>query len=297
MAEIAMNELRAAAAVAERRSFRAAAGELGVSPSGLSHSVATLEARMGVRLFQRTTRSVTLTPAGHKFLDRVRPALRAISEALDDVNEHRDTPAGALRITASELAAQRASGAFLSFLARYPDMAIEIVVEGRLVDIVADGFDAGVRLAEAVPQDMIAIPIAPEQRHIVVAAPSYLHGRTQLRTPADLADHACIRTRLPGGTILRWEFERRGETLKLDAPGRLTVNNYHLMLDAVLSGAGIAYVIDWLARDALADGRLVQVLNDWTPPYPGPCLYYPRHRHMTAGLRALIDHLRVSHRS
>ena len=287
------SELNAVAAVAARRNFRAAAADLGVSTSALSHSIAALEARLGVRLFHRTTRSVSLTAAGESFLARIEPALRAIAEAMEGVNEHRALPVGRLRINTSDVAAdQMLAPIVLEFLRRYPDMQVEIATEGRLVDIVAGGFDGGVRLSEMVPQDMVSIPVGGEQEHVVIGSPLYLSGRRHPLTPADLANHSCVRFRMGSGSIYRWEFEKRGEAVSIDVDGPLTLDDPHLILNAAIAGAGLAYVSAWIARDALADGRVVRVLADWTPPYPGLRFFYPRHRHATAGLRAFAALLR-----
>ena len=287
------SELNAAAAIAARKSFRAAANDLGISASALSHAVASLESRLGVRLFNRTTRSVSLTPAGEQFLTRVNPAMREIADAMHEVNEQRSTPAGLIRINTSEVAGEQILAPIVTeFLRRYGDVQLEIVTEARLVDIVADGFDAGVRVAELVPRDMISIPIGKTQRHVVVGAPSYFTTRTQPRSPSDLKEHVCIRYRLPGGSIYRWEFEKRGQILNVDITGPLTLDSDRLVLRAALEGAGLAYVSEWSARKALAEGRLIQVLSDWTPPYPGLCLYYPSHRHLAAAMRAFTDLIR-----
>jgi DNA-binding transcriptional LysR family regulator len=287
------SELNAAAAIAARKSFRAAANDLGISASALSHAVASLESRLGVRLFNRTTRSVSLTPAGEQFLARVKPAMREIADAMHEVNEQRSTPAGLIRINTSEAAGEQLLAPIVTeFLRRYGDVQLEIVTEARLVDIVADGFDAGVRLAEMVPRDMISIPIGKTQRHVVVGAPSYFARRTRPRSPSDLKEHVCVRYRLPNGSIYRWEFEKRGQVLNVDISGPLTLDSDRLVLRAALEGAGLAYVSEWNAREALAEGRLVQVLSDWTPPYPGLCLYYPSHRHIAAAMRAFTDMIR-----
>jgi DNA-binding transcriptional LysR family regulator len=288
------SELNAVAAIAARKSFRAAAIDLGISASALSHSVASLESRLGVRLFNRTTRSVSLTPAGEQFLTRVRPAMREIADAMHEVNEQRSTPAGLIRINTSEGAGEQILAPIVTeFLHRYgDDVQLELVTEAGLVDIVADGFDAGVRLAEMVPRDMISIPIGKTQRHVVVGAPSYFTTRTQPRSPSDLKEHVCVRYRLPGGSIYRWEFEKRAQILSVDITGPLTLDSDRLVLRAALEGAGLAYVNEWGARKALAEGRLVQVLSDWTPSYPGLCLYYPSHRHLAAAMRAFTDMIR-----
>jgi DNA-binding transcriptional LysR family regulator len=288
------SELNAAAAIAARKSFRAAANDLGISASALSHSIASLESRLGVRLFNRTTRSVSLTPAGEQFLSRVKPAMSEIADAMHEVNEQRSTPAGLIRINTSEVAGEQILAPIVTeFLRRYgDDVQLELVTESGLVDIVADGFDAGVRLAEMVPRDMISIPIGRTQRHVVVGAPSYFTTRTQPRSPSDLKEHVCVRYRLPGGSIYRWEFEKRRQILSVDITGPLTLDSDRLIMRAALEGAGLAYVSEWSARQALAEGRLMQVLSDWTPPYPGLCLYYPSHRHLAAAMRAFTDMIR-----
>lgn len=283
-------ELEAAVAVARRRSFRAAAAELGLSTTALSQAVAELEARLGVRLFNRTTRSVSPTPAGEQFLAQVAPALTAIREAADAVNQHRATPTGVLRLNTSAGAARRILQPIVfEYLNRYPEMSVEIVTEGKLTDIVREGFDAGFRLAEHVPGDMIAVPLGRDERLIVVGAPSYLDGRPPPIAPPDLAEHDCIRMRLSSGAVYRWEFEKDGEALLIDVSGRLTLDESSLIREAVLAGYGLGYLSEWDVADDLRAGRLVQLLADWTPPYPGICLYYPGRRHVPAGLRAFID--------
>ncbi len=286
-------ELNAVTAVASHRSFRAAAVELGISPSALSHAIAALEQRMGIRLFNRTTRSVALSEAGERFLARVRPALREIAAAMDDVNAFRDKPAGTLRINTSEGAAQQIlTPIVLAFLTRYPDMQVDLATEGRLVDIVAEGFDAGIRLAEAVPRDMIAVPCGPQQRFAVVGSPRYFATRPRPIVPGDLIAHRCIRRRFSSGALFRWEFERRGESLAVDVSGPLTLDNHNLMVEAALNGIGLAWVSEWSIAPDIVAGRLIRVLEDWTPAYPGLCLYYPGHRHVPAGLRAFIGVVR-----
>ena len=291
-------ELNAVAAISLHRSFRAAATELGISPSALSHAIAALEKRLGVRLINRTTRSVSLSEAGERFLARISPALREIAGALEEVNEFRDTPAGTLRINLKERAAHEILRPVVAkFLRRYPDMNVELILEGRHIDIVAEGFDAGIRLAEAVPQDMVAIPCGPDSRFIVVGSPDYFARVSLPRAPSDLLNHECIRRRLPSGKLYRWEFEKRGEQIALDVPGRLTLDSDALMVEAAVEGLGLAFVSDYWVTGHLVAGTLQAVLEDWTPPFPGLCLYYPRHRHMTAGLRAFIDLLQEERRS
>lgn len=283
-------ELNAVVAVSTHRSFRAAAVELGMSPSALSHAIAALEQRMGVRLFNRTTRSVSLSEAGEVFLTRIRPALRDISAAMDSVNQFRDTPTGTLRINTAEGAARQIlQPVIFAFLRQYPDMQLDLVTDGRLIDIVAEGFDAGIRLAETVPQDMISIPCGPDQRFAVVATPAYFEAHGRPKTPADLTSHACIRRRFHSGAIFRWEFEKRGAEMVIDVSGPLTLDSDNLMIEAALQGLGVAYLTEWNVAPHLANRRLERVLLDWTPPFPGMRLYYSGHRHVPAGLRAFID--------
>jgi DNA-binding transcriptional LysR family regulator len=285
-------ELEAVLAVARHRSFRAAASELSVSTSALSHAIAALESRIGVRLFNRTTRSVSLSEAGAQFVQNVAPALGTIRDALEQAGSFRDTPSGTLRINTSVGAARQVMPVFIAFLQRYPDMKLDIVTEGRLIDIVIESFDAGIRLLETVPQDMIAVPFGERQRFAVVGSPAYFARRKRPRTPADLAAHRCIRSRMPSGPIYQWEFERHGEALRVDGEGALTLDEPGLMLAAARAGLGLAYLTEWNVAADLAAGTLVRVLEDWTPPLDGLCLYYPGRRHVPAGLRALIEMIR-----
>jgi DNA-binding transcriptional LysR family regulator len=292
MAASGLNELNAVVAIAARKSFRAAAVELGISPSALSHAVTALEKRIGVRLFNRSTRSVALSAAGEAFLARVRPALRDIAEAMEQVNAFRDSPRGQLRLNMSEGAAQILQPAMFEFLRRYPEMQLDVVSEGRFVDIVAGGFDAGVRLLDSVPQDMVAVPFGGPFRMAVVGSPDFFVRHRRPQVPADLLDLPCLRSRLPSGTVYRWEFARRGEEIALDVQGPLTLDSHPLMLEAARQGLALAFVGEWGTRDDLATGRLERVLDDWTPLYPGLCLYYSGHRLVPAGLKAFISVLR-----
>ena len=277
-------------AVARRRSFRAAATELGLSSTALSQAVAELEARLGVRLFNRTTRSVSPTAAGEQFVAQIAPALAALRDAADAVNRHRATPTGLLRLNSAVGAAQRILRPLVfEFLNRYPEMSVEIVTEGKLIDIVREGFDAGFRFADQVPADMIAVSLGRQERLIVVGSPAYLAGREVPTVPGDLAAHDCIRMRLSGGALYRWEFEKEGKELQIDVSGRLTLDEASLIREAALAGYGLAYLSDWDVIEDLREGRLVQLLADWTPPFPGLCLYYPGRRHVPAGLRAFVD--------
>lgn len=290
MRKTGLVEYEAAVCVARHGSFRAAADELGMSTSALSHTVASLEARLGVRLFNRTTRSVSTTDAGEQFIGRVAPALAAIGGAIEGINSHRDTPTGTLRINTSAGAARIILAPLvLEYLRRYPDMNVVLVTEGKLVDIVGQGFDAGIRIAEAVPQDMIAVPIGGQQRSIVVGSPGYFDGRARPLVPADLLQHRCIRARMASGAIYHWEFEQRGEQMEVDVPGSLTLDEITLIVEAALAGVGLAYVNEWPVARHIASGRLIAVLEDWSPPFPGLRLYYPSRRHIPAGLRAFID--------
>jgi DNA-binding transcriptional LysR family regulator len=289
----ALSELQAVVAVAKHRSFRRAAAALGVSASALSHAVAALEQRMGVRLFHRTTRSVALSDAGERFLARIAPALGEIDAAIEDANAFRDSPTGSLRLNTSEGAARLLMPAILAFLARYPEVRLDIVTDGRLVDIVEEGFDAGIRVAELVPQDMVAIPCSPSLRFIVAGAPDYFARHGAPRTPADLRGHACIRSRYPqGGAVYRWEFAKRGQQQLIDVEGMLTLDNSTLLIDAALAGVGLIWTHEASIVHHLAQGRLVAALEDWCPRFPGLCLYYPGHRHVPAALRAFIEVLR-----
>lgn len=292
-----LGEYEAVVAITRRGSFRAAADELGVSTSALSHAVSALEARLGARLFNRTTRSVSPTDAGAQFIARLAPALAEISGAIEGINNHRDTPTGTLRINTSAGAGRMVlTPLVLEYLRRYPEMELVLVTEGRLVDIVQQGFDAGIRIMEAVPQDMIAVPIGGEIRMVVVGSPAYFADRDRPQVPADLLRHRCIRARMATGSVWRWEFERRGEAIDIDVPGSLTLDEMSLILEAALEGAGLCYVSEWSARTHIAAGELIPVLEDWSPPYPGLCLYYPGRRHIPAGLRAFIDLIREQNR-
>jgi DNA-binding transcriptional LysR family regulator len=286
-------ELEVVLAVARLGGFRAAARELGMSATALSRTLAVLEERLGARLFNRTTRSVALTEAGEQFVATVEPAVSEIQQAMAALNDRRATPTGTLRLNCSVGAARAILvPVVLEYLRRFPAMRVDIVTEAHLVDIVGRGFDAGIRTADAVPRDMIAVPFGGPLKFSVVAAPSYFAKYKKPRSPQQLMSHQCIRARWPSGALYRWEFERRGEKLVLDVPGDLTLDEPSLMRDAALAGAGVAYLWDEPVKDDLAAGRLVQVLKDWTVTSPGLCLYYPGRRNMPAPLRAFIDLLR-----
>ena len=289
----ALPDLQAFLAIARHRSFRKAADELGLSPSTLSHMMRTLETGMGVRLLNRTTRSVSSTEAGERLVARLTPALGDLYRALDEAGSFGDRPKGTLRINTSEIAARILLKTVVpTFLERYPGMTLDLVTDGRLIDIVAEGFDAGVRLGEAVPQDMIAVRFGGPGRFVTVASPAYLAKRPRPLVPDDLLDHACVRFRMPSGKPYRWEFEKHGQELTVDVPGALMLDHLGLMCEAAVLGLGIAYVSDRLISAHIETGALVTVLDDWCPTIPGLFLYYSGHRHVPPGLRAFIDVLK-----
>ena len=294
MPRFTLNDLTVFATVARQRSFRRAADELGQSPSALSHTLRALERELGVRLLNRTTRSVSPTEAGDRLLARLGPALHELDDAVRAVDAFRDTPGGTLRINAPEVAVRLLLRHVVpAFLARYPAVALDLVAEGRLVDIVADGFDAGVRLGEAVPPDMVAVRFGGHgTRFLAVAAPSYLAQAGTPSTPDALHAHRCIRHRLPSGRLYRWEFERHGQEIAVDVPGPLTLNGIGHMVEAAADGLGIALVAEQAAEAYLASGRLVAVLADWCPTIPGQFLYYPGRRQVPVNLSAFIGVLR-----
>ncbi len=293
MDALGLRELEAILAVGTHGSFRRAALALGMSPSALSHAVASAEARLGIRLFNRTTRSVRASEAGARLIARIGPLLRALDDALAETSEQRLTPAGTLRINVSTAAQRFVVPRMAAFLTAYPDMRLDLVAEDRLVGIVEEGFDAGIRLAEAVPLDMVAVRCSPDLDFAVVASPAYLERAGKPHVPAELRHHACIRRRLSGGRLYAWEFERSGEEIAVEVAGVLTADHEGAMIAAARVGIGLAYVRSWSVVAELAEGSLVRVLADWTPSHPGFRLYYPGHRHVPAGLRALAGVLRT----
>lgn len=289
MQRVALNDLEAVLAVARRGSFRAAAIDLDMSTTALSHAIARLEANLGVRLFNRTTRSVSLSNAGRQFVEKVGPAVGDIHGAMEAVRSQRETPSGLLRINAAPTAARQIiSPLVLEFLRRYPEMQVDIVTEGRLVDVVAAGFDLGVRVADLVPTDMIALSLGRPQRSAVVGSPDYFAQRPTPLVPTDLLGHDCIRVRLPNGALFRWRFQRDGETAQIDVPGRLILDEASLARTAALDGAGIGFFMEQDVLHDIAAGRLLRLLDDWTPATPGFCLYYPGRRNPSAGLQAFL---------
>ena len=284
-----LNDLDAVVAIARRASFRAAALDLGMSTTALSNAVGKLEASLGVRLFNRTTRSVSLTDAGRVFVEQVGPALQDIHGAMEAVRSQQATPSGTLRINAFATAAREIlSPLVLEFLRRYPQVHVDLVTEGRLVDIVAEGFDLGVRVADLVPSDMIAVSLGRPQRYAVVGSPAYFEKHGRPRVPPDLLNHQCIRVRLPNGALYRWQFEKRGQTAQIDVSGPITLDEASLARTAVLEGIGLGFFMEQDVRADIEAGRLVRVLEDWTPPFAGLCLYYPGRRNPSAALKAFI---------
>jgi DNA-binding transcriptional LysR family regulator len=289
-----LNELTAFLAVAREKSFTKAAAKLGVSQSALSHTMRALEERLGVRLLARTTRSVSPTEAGERLLRTAGPRLDEIEAELAALGELRDKPAGTIRITAGEHSAESILWPALArLLPDYPDIAVEIMVDYGLTDIVAERYDAGIRLGEQVARDMIAVRIGPDMRMAVVGAPSYLARHKRPQTPQDLTAHACINLRLPTyGGIYAWEFEKAGHELKVRVEGQLVFNNFRLRMNAVLAGLGLAYLPEDQVRMQLDDGQLVRVLADWCPPFSGYHLYYPSRRQPSAAFALLVEALR-----
>lgn len=294
MSRPAVNDLIAFLAVARAQSFTKAAGKLGVSQSALSHTIRGLEERLGLRLLTRTTRSVSPTEAGERLLLSIGPRLDEIESELAALSAFREKPAGTIRINAGEHAADFVLWPVLEkLLPNYPDVNVEIIVDYGLTDIVAERYDAGVRLGEQVAKDMIAVRIGPDMRMAVVGTPAYFNQRPKPLTPQDLTDHNCINLRLPTyGGVYAWEFEKDGRELKVRVDGQLVFNNIALRLSAVLAGTGLAFLPQDLVEAPLAEGRLVRVLEDWCPPFPGYHLYYPSRRHTSPAFALVIDALR-----
>ena len=280
--------------VARERSFTRAAAQLGVSASALSHMMRKLEERLGVRLLTRTTRNVSVTEAGERLLREVGPHLEEISMSLAQISASRDKPAGTIRITSADHAAQYFLWPALErFLPEYPDIHVEISVDDTLRDIIEDRFDAGVRLGEQVARDMIAVPISPDVRILAVGSPDYFKAHPAPLTPHDLSAHQCINLRLRTlGGVYPWEFEKDGRELKVRVEGQLAFNDSRLMLKAACAGLGLAFLFEEIAQPAITDGALVQVLDDWTPPFPGYHLYYPSRRQQSPALALLVEALR-----
>jgi DNA-binding transcriptional LysR family regulator len=289
-----LDDLVAFVAVGQERSFTKAAAKLGVSQSALSHTIRELEARLGVRLLTRTTRSVSPTEAGERLIQNISPRFEEIEAELQAIGELREKPAGTIRITATEYSADAVLLPKLAkLLPEYPDIKVEIAIDYGLTDIVAQRYDAGVRSGEQVAKDMIAVRIGPDMQMAVVGAPSYFKSRTEPKKPQDLVGHNCITLRLPShGGLYAWEFEKGGRELRVRVEGQLTYNTTGQMLSAALAGLGLAYVPEGLVQAHLAKRRLKRVLEDWCPPYSGYHLYYPSRRQPSAAFALLVDALR-----
>ncbi|MEI7256488.1 LysR family transcriptional regulator [Dickeya dadantii] len=296
---IDLKDLEAFVAVARAGGFRDAARANGVSASGLSEAVRRLETQLAIRLLHRTTRSVAPTEAGQSLLVRLVPALTEVENALDVVNGFRDRPTGTLRLNVPVSAARLVlPGLIAPFLAAYPDIKLEVVVEESFVDMLAAGCDAGIRYGERLEQDMIAVPIGPRSQRLAIAAsPSYFARCGRPAHPRDLVGHACLRGRFPSGTMPLWEFERNGEVVQVDPAGPLVVQiggGTDLLIDVAIAGVGIVYLFeDWL-RPHLENGTLEPALEPWWQRFPGPFLYYPGHRLIPTPLRAFIDFIKAS---
>jgi DNA-binding transcriptional LysR family regulator len=290
MSRIAPNDLAVFVAVARHRSFRKAANELGVTPSALSHALRALEETLDVRLLNRSTRSVAPTEAGQRLLARVSPAFRDIEDALEDLNDFRGSPNGNLRINAARASTEIILLPLVTrFLDAYPGVNVEIVVNNALVDMVSEGFDAGVRFGNVIAQDMIAVPLGGAQRSAYVASPEFFQRHPKPRIPRELNGLPCIRLRFESGRYYEWEFERDGVEVSVQANGHLTLGEQDLAIQAALDGAGIAFAFEAQVKDLVEQGRLVRVLDDWCPYYPGFYLYYSSRRQLPATLRAFVD--------
>ena len=288
-----LTELEVVMAVVRRGSFRGAAQELGMSATAVSNAVAGLESRLQTRLFNRTTRSVALTDAGQRYVARIGPALQAIRQASEEIHSDMGEPAGTLRLNVpNNVGALFLDALLIDYMIRYPKMRVETVSEARMIDIVAEGYDAGIRLAEAVPQDMIAVPLTADIRQVVTATPDYFahHGTPQV--PDDLLHHQGIGMRMAHGGIYRWELEKHGEQIAITVPPRFATSDLFASIRAVKAGLGVGFLPELYIQPELERGELITALNDWTHPFAGLRLYYPGHRHVPPGLRALVAMIR-----
>jgi DNA-binding transcriptional LysR family regulator len=294
MTRIDLNDINAFLAVAQSGSFTKAAAKLGVSQSALSQTIRNLEGRLGLRLLARTTRNVSPTEAGERLLQSVGPRLEEVEAELAALSALREKPAGTVRISSSEHAAELILWPVIhKLLPQYPDITVEVIVDNGLTDIVAERLDAGVRLGEQVAKDMVAVRIGPDLRMAAVGAPSYFEGRTHPRTPQDLTDHACINLRMPtAGGLYAWEFEKDSHELKVRVEGQLVFNTATMSVKAALAGDGLAFVPEDRVREHIAAGRLVRVLADWCPPFAGFHLYYPSRRQPAPAFAVVVDALR-----
>jgi DNA-binding transcriptional LysR family regulator len=298
MRTISPSDLSPFLSLARHRSFRRAADEIGCTPSALSHALKALEERLDLRLFNRTTRSVALTEAGERLLARVAPAFRDIEDALDDLNTLRGQPIGRLRINTARASSKMVLMPVVArFLEAHPKISIEIVIDNDLVDMVSEGFDAGVRFGEVVAQDMIAVPIGPRQRSAIVAIPEIFARYPRPLTPDHLKELPCINLRFGSGRLYAWEFERDGMEMSVEVEGPLVVGDQDMMVEAALLGSGVAYAFENQVRTHIEEGRLVRVLEDWCPDYTGFYLYYPSRRQMPGALRAFVDFVKKANLS
>ncbi|WP_434698134.1 LysR substrate-binding domain-containing protein [Pseudomonas sp. D1-1] len=292
---VGLSELEAVTAVARRASFRQAAIDLSVSTTALSNTIAKVESSLETRLFNRTTRSVSLTEAGRMYMAQVGPALQDVRAALETVRSHNVGPSGILRINAFASAARMTlMPLLLEFSQRYPKVHIDLVTEGRLVDIVADGFDLGVRSANLVPSDMIVVPLDRPQRYAIVGAPAYFEKHGRPRTPADLLNHGCLRIRLPNGAIYPWHLERDGEVIRLDVNGQFTLDEPGLAKAVVGAGVALGFFMEQDVQGEIERAEFERVLEAWTPARDNLCLYYPNRRNPSAVLKAFTDLARAS---
>ncbi|QSW35976.1 LysR family transcriptional regulator [Leclercia pneumoniae] len=288
-----LTELEVVMAVVRRGSFRAAAQELGMSATAVSNAVAGLESRLQTRLFNRTTRSVALTDAGQRYVARIGPALQEIRQASEEIHSDTGEPAGTLRLNVpNNVGALFLDALLIDYMQRYPKMRVETVSEARMIDIVAEGYDAGIRLAESVPQDMIAIPLTADIRQVVTATPDYFARHGTPTVPDDLLRHQGIGMRMAHGGSYRWELARRGEQLALAVPARFATSDLFASIRAVKAGLGVGFLPELYIQQELNRGELITALNDWTQPFAGLRLYYPGHRHIPPGLRALVSMIR-----
>jgi DNA-binding transcriptional LysR family regulator len=294
MEELGLADIEAFIAVARARGFRGAALQGNVSASALSAALRRLEARLGVRLLNRTTRSVTPTEAGQRLLDRLAPLVGEIGGALDSINAYRDSPTGTLRLNVPSIVARHVLPPIATrFLKAHTGITLDVITDDAFVDMLAAGCDAGIRYEERVERDMIAIPIGPRtQRFVAAASPAYLaeHGRPA--RPQDLVNHACIRHRFPSGVVAAWEFERRGKVVRLRPEGRLLASTIEMEVEAAVAGLGIIHTFEEFLQPALAEGALLPVLEEWCQSFSGPLLYYPSRAHMPAPLRAFVDFIK-----
>lgn len=294
MAQSKVNDLQAFVAVARDRSFTRAAARLGITPSALSHTMRALEERLGVRLLARTTRNVSTTEAGERLLRSIAPLFDQLAAEVEALGELRDKPAGTIRITCTDDSIEMSVRPMLAgFLRKYPDITLEFYVDYGFTNVVEERFDAGIRLGEAISQDMIATRIGPDWRLVVVGAPEYLERNPLPETPYDLTRHACVNIRhRPSGAIYAWEFEKDGQKVTVKVEGQLVFNSMPHVINAAVDGIGLAYVTEDLARPYLADGRLEVILSDWCPYFSGFHLYYPNRRQASPAFSAFVEALR-----